>query len=173
MIGASALLLAALAVPAAARHSEPPRLVLLTGEAQQRAKLLTHCWAAHRGDEGQGYCADVFGYEWPEADRATAGAAARLRFRAKRCPDVLRLRYWTQVDPNEQPIGEGVRLEVSKRRRYEDGRPSACLGRFTLPQHVGHIYLETWTKWDRPMKYRHGTADGGDAQYTSHLRLTP
>lgn len=166
-----ALVLGALAVPAAARHQGPPRVVLTSEETRQRARLLTHCWAYKQGDNGVGYCADST-YDWPDPDSAISGAIAKLRFNSKRCPNRLRVRYWTAVDADEQPVGDPTRLDATTRRKWRDDRPIACIAKFRLPEVSGDVYIETFAKWTKAMHYEHGTASSGDAQYSSHLQLT-
>lgn len=169
------VLVAAWAVPATAGHRRPPAAKLVTGDTTQWGRLGTYCWSYSEAgsNEGTGMCADTFGYSWPRAKPAHAGAKARIRLKMPGCPSDGSLRWWSQVDPDDRPLGSGRKIAFRKRPIRRDGDVVACRLRFRLPHHDGHFYLDAFLQWDKSYRYPDGgTGGGGDAQYDFHLKLS-
>lgn len=175
MTGVTALVLvAALAGPAIAHHRRPPAARLSTGDTIQWGILGTYCWSYSDPGEGggTGMCADTFGYSWPRAKPAVAGARAKIRLRMAGCPSDGTLRWWSVVDPDGRPVGSGRELTFRKRPVKSAGEIVACRLVFRLPNHIGHFYMDAFLGWDRSYPYPDGgTGGGGDAQYDFHLKL--
>lgn len=170
----AAVLAAALAVPAAAHHRRPPAAKLVSGDTIQWGNLGTYCWSYSDPGEagGTGMCADTFGYDWPRAKPAQAGARVRIRFRIGGCPNSGTMRWWAVVDADGRPVGSGETVAYRERPMRRNGAVVACRLVFRLPERVGHFYLDLFVDWDDSYRFADGgTGGGGDAQYNFHLKL--
>lgn len=147
--------LSTIAAPSAGAAAGPPvTQIRYGGQNVQKGVLGTHCWSnAHSG-----WCADYFGYQFPNAAAVPADETLRLRIKYAQRPEVY-LHAWKRVDADRQPIGPGqdIRFRLKKVRR--DGATVAYDALFELPDANRHYYLNAFMYFDR-----------GDASYDFHLK---
>ncbi|HET7481389.1 MAG TPA: hypothetical protein VFK89_00875 [Actinomycetota bacterium] len=161
------VLLALIAESASAHDHKPPRVVLRSGHAEQRARLGTYCWTSAADEPGffSTICADAV-WSFPRAERAKAGKTATITIYKTTAADKLHLTRWRSVDENGYPMGDGRRIRYDVAPTTIDGS-IAYEVTFELPSRPGHLYIDMFGRWADT----EGAGNEQDADYTMHLKL--
>ncbi|MGH2808093.1 MAG: hypothetical protein ACRDKT_12560 [Actinomycetota bacterium] len=159
--------LAASGAPVAAHDHEPPRTRLTAGRTEQRGMQWSYCWTKKGPEPGiyEQLCVDMVP-DWPDAKRARAGRAARIRIFKRAAPRDVALSYWRDVDDRNIPQGEQRELSFSVEPATVDGRRVHDVI-FRLPRRTRHAYIELFATWPDEQ----GSDTIQDSFFRFHLRL--
>ena len=163
---AAAIFLLVSGIPSAA-FAQPPKAFLHSGDERQRGKSY---WFSQGRRAGEGMCSVLHAdapREWPPALIHRTDEQLRIGFRKDQKPEVVRLRDYNAVTPEDAPAGDGQEVDFRLRPKRKGGDVVGWRVLFKRGEPGDH-YLYMFVRWEG----RHRCAFQ-EAPYDFHIRTVP